>query len=196
MDNVKRVINNDVIRWLEEASGSLNEQDLVLNPELNALLDRVRTARPIKLKCDKSRCETVLAYLGLASGHSARVIPGPKRKPRGKRSSGTYPAEGTYRPGRQPIHSKYVVGGAADLVFPDFGREGRFDEAIEYGQRGEGAIRCVPNPEVSSGWPLKWEFHCPGPGIAHYEFTNSALIRMFATAVQWRQDTIRAGRLY
>ena len=194
MPNVKHVIYNDVINWLDETE--LPEEALIYDPELNRLLDSIRTTRPVHFRCGASECQTILAYWGLTSGGQARVVPGPKRKPRGKRSSGTIQIEGPYRPGESQPKVTQIRGGAADLVFPDFGREQRFDEAIEYGMKGEGTIRCEPNPDVGSGWPLRWEFVCPGPGPAHYEYTNSEMLRMFARAVGFGQDTIRPDRLW
>ena len=190
MNNVKHVITSSLVRWFDATESS--EAELVFDPELNRMLNSIRTTRPVRLKCGASECETTLAYWGLASGFEARVIPGPKRKPRGKRSAGTYRSE----LGSLLLEQTYIIGGAADLVFPDFGWEQRFDQAIEYGMKGEGTIRCEPNPDVGSGWPLRWEFVCPGPGPAHYEYTNSEMLRMFSRAVGFGQDTIRPDRLW
>ena len=189
VENVKRVVS-----FIDETH--LAEEELVLNPELNELLDPIRTTRPLRYRCSVAECQTTLAYWGLASGHQARIIPGPKRKPRGKRSAGTYQQETTFRPGEPPSSIPYIQGGAADLEFPDFGWEQKFDPAIEYAQKVADKIRCEPNPDVGSGWPLRWEFICPGPGPAHYEYTNKQMLRMFAHTLYLRQDTIRHSRIW
>lgn len=189
MENVKRVIN-----WLDQTD--LHEEDLVYDRELNQLLDSIRTTRPLRFRCGARECQTTLAYWGLASGHQARVVPGPKRKPRGKRSAATYQQETAFLPGEPPTTIPYIQGGAADLDFPDFGWEQRFDQAIEYGMKVADKIRCEPNPNVGSGWPLRWEFVCDGPGPAHYEYTNTQMLRMFAHTLYIRQDTIQPDRIW
>jgi len=198
MANVKPVITSALVQWLD--STDLSEADLVLDPELNRLLDSIRTSRPVKLKCGAAQCETILAYWAVASGHTARIIPGPGRKPRGKRAARTHRMKDEYRPGRKPPNEKYIVAGAADLVFPDFGREQRLEEAIEYAIKGEGMIRCEPNPDVGSGWPLRWEFVCPRKTSAGvhptFQYTNREMLSMFERAVRFKQDTIRPDRLW
>jgi len=194
MANVKHVINNDVIQWLDTTESS--EAELVFDPELNRMLNSIRTTRPVRLKCGASECETTIAYWGLSSGFEARVIPGPKRQPRGKRSAGTCRNE----PGSLLLEETYIIGGAADLDFGDFKWEQRLDIAIEYAEQPGGKIRSEPNPDVGSGWPLRWEFVCPRKtpeGIfPTFQYTNSEMLRMFARTVGFGQDTIRPDRLW
>lgn len=181
---------NYVIRWLSDTD--LGEGELIYNPVLNPMLDEHRSTYPIAYRCSKEGCSKAIAYWALDS-QGARVVPGPARRAKKRRLAGEYPTEED--PWRQQPEGTEIVGGVADLVFPDFVWEGRFDVAIEYAMKGEGNISLATNPSVGSGWPLRWTFTCPRCR-SQYTHTNKQMLVMFLQAVSARQASIRAGRLW
>ena len=71
---------------------------------------------------------------------------GPERKPRKDRIAGERP-----RVEEDPLSGVVasptaVVGGEADLLFPNLDLEGRFDRSIEWAMNSDGAIGLDANP--------------------------------------------------
>lgn len=167
----------NVIRYVTDSD--LDDGRLIQDPELNSMLDAFRTTYPKKFKCRRDRCGNTLGFWAFF-GQEARVVPGPARRSKKDRIAGTSTAEegGTS-----------VIGGEVDLLFPDFQHQERFDVAIEWAMRGDGVIRLATNPEIGSGWPLRWDFVCPSCG-AEYTYTNREMLLKFLRAVYAHRDSI------
>ncbi len=182
---------NDVVRFLRETE--LNEAELIDDPELNLMLDSYRLTYPLPYKCSRERCSTTLGYWALHST-GARIAPGPERRHRKGQIAGIYPAEPLYRPGRPERQETAIVGGVADLLFPELEFQHRFEESIEWAENGDGVITLDTNPTVGSGWPLRWRFTCPRCN-SQYVHTNKEMLRLFFQTLYARRDEIRPGTI-
>jgi len=183
---------NDLIRYLGESG--LGEAELIYDSDLNRMLDPYRQTYPLAHRCPRARCRTTLAFWALAS-EGARVVPGPKRRERKGRVAGVYPTmTDPLDLRRPPIQDTRIVGGAADLMFPDLEFTHQKEQAIEWAERGDGLIRSDSNPEIGSGWPLRWTFTCAKCGTP-YEYTNSTMLELFLHALYARRGEIRPGRM-
>jgi hypothetical protein len=182
---------SDLLRWLDQAG--LGEAETVYDPELNRRLDPFRVTHPIPLICAGAKCKTRIAHWALSS-EGARVVPGPKRKPRRDDIAGEYRSSVRDRDLGGVAPGTLMVGGEADLIFPGFVGEGHFHPAIEWAMNGDGAITLDTNPTIGAGWPLRWRFTCPRCGRS-YQYTNRAMLRQMLGAINARRDYIRAGKI-
>jgi len=80
------------------------------------------------------------------------------------------------------------------LVFPDLEWEQRFEEPIDWAMNGDGVISLETNPEVGSGWPLRWRFTCPRCN-SQYVHTNKEMLRLFLHTLYARREKIRPGTI-
>ncbi|MDF1595745.1 MAG: hypothetical protein P1T08_06570 [Acidimicrobiia bacterium] len=114
------------------------------------LLDPLRTTPPLPFQCSRQRCRTTIAYWALTS-HGARIAPGPRRRASRDGIAGTH----------ADVEGRTVlVGGAADLMFPDFDHEGRFEVAVEWAlDDRQGQINLVSSSTLASPWQRR-SFTC------------------------------------
>ena len=80
------------------------------------------------------------------------------------------------------------------LVFPKLKWEQRFEEPIEWAMNGDGVIGLETNPEIGSGWPLRWRFTCPRCN-SQYVHTNKEMLRLFLHTLYARRGEIRPGTI-
>ena len=182
---------NRVIQYLRDAE--LDEAEFILDSELNHLLDEFRSTYPLPYKCRKERCGKTLAYWAFHST-GAYIAPGPERHSRKDQVAGIHPRLTPYRPGEPETLEEAIVGGVADLQFPDLDFEHRFDESVEWAMKGDGVIGLETNPDVGSPWPLRWRFTCPVCG-GEYVHTNQEMLRLFLHALYARRREIRPGTI-
>ena len=190
---------NGVVRWLRDHR-DLSEAEIVDHPDLNELLDPIRSHGPLPFRCNRERCNTTIAYWALTS-HDARIAPAPKRRSTQARVAGRYPlppdVNGAGSRMRMTDPRSSIVGGVADLDFPEgFDHDGRYELAVEWALGGDQSqINVLTNPDVKSPWQLRWVFMCPKCGAEH-QYTNRTMLDLFLKAVRYRLSAVRPGRTW
>jgi hypothetical protein len=171
---------NELLSYVER---STDPAAIINDPWLKERLDPFRSLRPIPLKCSAPRCSATLAYLALTS-IDARVVFGPRRRP---------VAHSVIRDGqRQNWEGDPLISGAHDLEYPGLVNSGRFSEYIEWASTSEATIRLAANPEVGSGWPLRFTAHCPR-GHPPYPLTNTTMLLLVLRSAAYDHRAVRPG---
>jgi hypothetical protein len=171
---------NELLTYLERAN---DHAALINDPWLNERLDPFRTLRPIPLKCPGRRCSATLAYLAL-SATDARVQFAPRRQP---------VARSAIRIGERHSAATPIISGAYDLEYPGLVGSGRFSEYIEWAMTPAATIRLAANPNVGSGWPLRFTAHCPR-GHPPYPLTNTTLLLLLIRVAAYEEHATTPGR--
>jgi hypothetical protein len=182
------------LAWLE--ASNLDESAIATNPEFAAMLDPHRTVEPLPLRCGRERCNRAISYWAL-SGDGARVVFAPRRRKRPEHRKGTYPTEPDPHPITHVNHPpETIVSSEADLLWPGLEPTGRYPEYVEWVMAPTSNVELVTNPDLASGYPLRFLFRCPNPSCtAVYRLTNKGMLRLLLAALSHGKREIRPGRI-
>jgi hypothetical protein len=169
-------------------STDLTPARVVFDPRLNELLAPLRGLGALPFKCGRRRCRETIVYWALASSE-ARVLFGPGR--RSRRGSVAGPAEVASHRSGQMADRTTTLGSEYDLVYPAEAENGRFAAYIHWAMDPDSPVSLASNPEVGSGYPLRFTFDCPRCG-SRYTYTNTRMLEMFAQALARGQRHIVA----
>lgn len=178
---------NRVIRWLDETE--LDEAALAVDPELSRMLDPFRLIRPLAFRCGRDRCNTRIAWWAITS-QGNRITFAPERGRRKVR--GVYLAEEPPwgRSFWQPTES--LTSSAAELDYPGIPAHTRYGQDVEWALQEDSPVSVTANPDVKSGYPLRFTFTCP-KCQAEYPLANSRMVQLHLRGIELGRGEVRPG---
>ena len=149
-------------------AGTLSEQRLPIDPEVNQLLEPLRGLSPVRVRCRRDHRNATICWAAITPSQALVVTA--KRRKMAKHSLGH--------------------GGMADLIHePGHPMDG-LAWWIRDADDPDGHITTSANPHVASGWPLRYTLHCRTCGLDH-PLTNSRMLHLLIAAIISESPEIR-----
>jgi hypothetical protein len=120
-------------------AGTVSEKQVPVDPEINRLLDPLRTLPPVRARCRRNHPRATICWAAIASSQALVVTAKRRRK------------------ATDPL----ARGGVADLIHEPVRPMEGLAWWIRDAQDPGGYITVSANPHLASGWPLRYTLHCP-----------------------------------